>query len=250
MFMNKKIFFAVLIIVSVISFWAIANSNLAEAANATNTAQTENQTSWPGKIWGRYTNWTRGFGNWFAGAWGPIVKKVGPWVVKTTIKQATFQIQGPNGSESVTLPTDVVACEFYQKNKKLVTCAAYKAADTFCTQVMQSRHAKAVMCQEDGLVVCTNPCTPPDGVAQVPIKQCAFDNDRTRGKQAPPFDFCNETVTAKMPSAQGTGSKKAGEVCLNGGECQTGYCLGQPSDNGIKYFCSCSQSKHDTSCNK
>ena len=89
-------------------------------------------------------------------------------------------------------------------------------------------------------------------------KQCAFDNDRPRGKQAPPLNFCTETKTITVDMnglGKATGStsltvKKAGQVCAHGGECGTGYCLGQPSSDGIKYFCSCKQSTLDFTCGK
>ena len=84
---------------------------------------------------------------------------------------------------------------------------------------------------------------------QIKPNRCAFDNDRPRGNQAPPLDFCNETKTIKVDTGS-LATKKAGQECAHGGECGTGICLGQPSDQGIKFFCSCSQTKHDYSCGK
>ncbi len=170
-----------------------------------------------------------------------------------TQKHVVIQVQGPDGTVSADVPTDSYVCEFYQQNKKLATCGALAAADGFCVTAMNSRFAKAALCQDNGIIVCSNPCT--TNPKQVMPKQCAFDNDRPRGKQASPLNFCTETKTIQVDMGglgQPTQSakKKAGEQCAHGGECGTGYCLGQPSDNGIKYFCSCSQTRHDTSCGK
>lgn len=191
------------------------------------------------------SRWGR-FRSALAHRWNAIRQGTRSVFTRFFVKKVTVQVTGPKGEvTSVDLPTDVVACEFFQVNKKLVTCGAIKAADTFCTQAMQSRHARSVLCQENGVIVCVNPCNPPE--KQVPLKQCAFDNDRTRGKQAPPLDFCIKAISTTGPQ---TGTKKAGEVCVHGGECTTGNCLGQPSDQGIKYFCSCDPFKLDFTCNK
>ncbi len=146
-----------------------------------------------------------------------------------------------------------VACEFYQvtnkgdlvvSNKKLVTCGAYKAADNFCVQAMQSRFAKSVKCEDHGIIICTNPCNPPE--YQVPLKQCAFDNDRPRGKQAPPLSFC----TSSKSSVAATAKKKAGELCQHGGQCNTGNCVGEGPDFGKVYRCSCNPFRLDYTCGK
>lgn len=163
----------------------------------------------------------------------------------------TVQVEVPGGSfdERIGVHPDQVVCEFYQTpeaNKKHVTCGAYKAADTFCAQVMGSRFAKALKCDDQGLVVCGNPCTPPE--YQLELKQCAFDGARARGNQAAPIRFC-QTTTTQLPETT-TGLKTAGQECKHGGECAAGNCLGQPSDSGIKYFCSCNPFKLDYSCNK
>lgn len=149
-----------------------------------------------------------------------------------------------------------VVCEFYQttksgdsvkSNKKLVTCGAYKAADHFCVTAMQSQYARAVKCEDQGIIVCTNPCTPP--TYQLPIKQCAFDNDRPRGSQAKPLEFCDGTTARTASSA--AAKKKAGGACKHGGECNTGKCVGIHSYNRpIEFFCSCSDTRLDTSCGK
>src|SRR3989344_8478885 len=148
-----------------------------------------------------------------------------------TVKHVVVQVQGPDGTVSADIPEDSYLCEFYQQNKKLATCSALAAAAHFCVTAMDSRFAKAALCQDDGLIVCTNPCK--TNPAQVMPKRCAFDGDRPRGNQAPPLDFCTETVTVDTKTGP---TKKAGEVCAHGGEGNTGFCLGQPSDNGIKYF--------------
>ncbi len=135
------------------------------------------------------TKWGISLRKWLSDRWNQI-KKFFSYISKvTTIRKITLQIKGLNGQTvSVSAPLDSRVCDFYQTNKKLVTCADPSAADYFCSIVMQSSFAKAVLCQENGVVVCSNPCHPPEYQA-VP-KQCAFDNERTRGSYAPPFDFC------------------------------------------------------------
>ena len=171
-------------------------------------------------------------------------EKLGRLTMKQ-VARVTIQVQGPSGTVSAEIPEDSYVCEFYQQNKKLVTCGALPAADSFCVEAMQSRFATAALCQDNGIIICSNPCT--TNPAQVMPKQCAFDGDRPRGNQAPPFQFCTKTVqidTTKL------GTKKAGEECAHGGECATSYCLGQPSDDGIKYFCSCKQTTLDFTCGR
>ncbi len=133
-----------------------------------------------------------------------------------------------------------VICEFYQmtnpgdyakSNKKLATCAAYKAADHYCTIAMQSQYARAERCDEHGIIICSNPCSPP--AYQVPISNCAFDNDRPRGSQAPPLKFCGSSSKAASIATK----KSAGQACQHGGECQSGMCLGVVP--GQHYVCSC-----------
>jgi hypothetical protein len=121
------------------------------------------------------------------------------------------------------------------------------AADQFCVNAFGSRFATAALCQENGIIVCTKPCT--TNPAEVKPARCAFDGDRPRGNQAAPLDFCTQTKKIQVDMG-GLGKKKAGQQCVHGGECGTGICLGQPSDQGIKYFCSCSQTRHDTTCGK
>jgi hypothetical protein len=202
------------------------------------------------RAWSVPANWWGSFRSSLARSWQAGRQKVSSLFQITKIKKATIQVQGPGGAvTSADIPTDSIVCEFYQTKKKLVTCGAVKAADAFCATVMQSRFARAALCQENGVVICTNPCKPPE--SQVRPKQCAFDAERPRGSQAPPLEFCNETVTVPAGNAvPAQGKKKAGEVCNHGGECTTTYCLGQPSDSGIKYFCSCSPSKLDFTCGK
>jgi hypothetical protein len=109
---------------------------------------------------------------------------------------------------------DKWACEFFQipwpgVNKKHVSCpyetpgaAINEAANQFCRTVMNSIYAEAEVCDETGLIVCTHPCeTTP---AHIIPSRCAFDNDRPRGNQAPPLNWCfiRETIT---PSEEGSG---------------------------------------------
>ena len=80
------------------------------------------------------------------------------------------------------------ACDFYQKARKVVTCRAVKAADTFCVVAMQSKSAKAVECNDNGRIVCTKPCV--TNPKEVTLTKCAYDPERRRGYDAPPLDFC------------------------------------------------------------
>ena len=193
--------------------------------------------SMPGRWWG-------GLRSSIGGGWNSLRQGVRSMTL-LRVKKAVIQVQGPKGMVNTEIPLDSYVCEFYQTNKKLVTCAAYKAADTFCTQAMQSRFARAAYCEENGIVICTNPCNPPE--SQVRPKQCAFDNARPRGNQAPPLDFCTENLGVKVDMGN-LGKKAPGAQCVHGGECSTGNCLGQPSADGIKYFCSCDPFKLDYSC--
>jgi hypothetical protein len=168
------------------------------------------------------TKWSIAFRDWLNKLLSSLRTRLGEVLIKKTV---TVVVPGGDFDENIGIHPDQVICEFYQHNKKHVTCGAYKAADTFCTQVMQSRFARALKCEENGLVVCGNPCNPPE--YQVPIKQCAFDNDRPRGNQAPPISFCETTTTTTNIPPKGT--KKPGEVCVHGGECTTGNCLGLAS---------------------
>ena len=81
-----------------------------------------------------------------------------------------------------------IACDFYQAKKKVVSCKAYKAADTFCTIAMQSRFAKAAECDDNGRIICTKPCI--TNPKEVMLSQCAYDPERRRGYQAAPYNFC------------------------------------------------------------
>jgi hypothetical protein len=194
----------------------------------------------------RLSSWWGGIRSSLANRLAPFIQQLRTNLTALLVKKVKVVVTNPDGTTtSADVPSDSMVCEFYQTNKKLVSCGAVKAADTFCTQAMQSRFAKAALCQENGIIVCSNPCDPPE--AQVKPKQCAFDNARPRGSQAAPLDFCNQTVTVNTGSAKGT--KRAGELCQHGGECATGNCLGQPSDQGIKYFCSCDPFRLDYSCN-
>ena len=195
-------------------------------------------------LWGVPGRWWGSFRSTVARAFDLFREKLARLTIKK-VKHVRVQVQGPKGMESADVPEDSYVCEFYQQNKKLATCGALAAADHFCVTAMDSRFATAVLCQENGLIVCAKPCkTNPQ---ELKPERCAFDGDRPRGNQAPPLDFCTETVTVDTKTGP---TKEAGEVCAHGGECNTGFCLGQPSDNGIKYFCSCKQNVLDFTCGK
>lgn len=214
-----------------------------ECSGASDTIQAPGRLA---KMFGWSANWWGKFRSSVVRSFDEYRKKLGVLMRQKTVKKVTIKVQGPDGlMEDADIPEDSYVCEFYQQNKKLVTCGAIAAADNFCITAMNSRYAKAELCQEDGLIICSNPCT--TSPQQIKPKTCAFDNDRARGKQAPPLDFCNETKTIKVDMGD-LGKKAPGQECKHGGECTTGYCLGQTSDSGIKYFCSCSQSKLDYTC--
>ena len=108
---------------------------------------------------------------------------------------------------------DKWACEFFQipwpgVNKKHVSCpyetpgaAINDAANGFCRTVMGSMHAEAAVCNENGLIVCIHPC-PPNPPHIIPDR-CAFDNDRPRGNQAPPLNWCPPLPTTTIKSWAG-----------------------------------------------
>ncbi|MDO8558132.1 MAG: hypothetical protein Q7S09_03005 [bacterium] len=198
---------------------------------------TKNLWNVPGRWWGSFRSTV-------ARAFDFFREKLARLTIKQE-KHVTVKVQGPQGTVETDVPVDSYVCEFYQQNKKLVTCGALAAADHFCVTAMDSRFATAVLCQDNGLVVCAKPCkTNPQ---ELKPQRCAFDGDRPRGNQAPPLDFCTETITVDTKTGP---TKKAGQECAHGGECNTGYCLGQTSDQGIKYFCSCKQSTLDFTCGK
>ncbi len=204
-----------------------------------------------GKSWQNVFNvpgrWWGGMRDTVARSFDRYREILGRLIQVTTTKHVVIQVQGPDGTVSADIPEDSLVCEFYQKNKKMVTCSALAAADQFCVTAFDSRFAKAQLCQDNGVIICSKPCTTKP--QELKPQRCAFDADRPRGNQAAPLDFCTETKTIQVDTGK-LGAKRAGEVCQHGGECATGICLGQPSDSGIKYFCSCSQTRHDTSCNK
>jgi hypothetical protein len=199
------------------------------------------------KFYGWASNWWGSLRSTVAKSFDHYRQKLMVLLQTKVVKKAKIQVTGPNGTVETDIPVDSYVCEFYQNKKKLATCGALAAADHFCVTAMNSQHAKAEYCEENGLIVCSNPCT--TNPQQIKPKTCAFDNDRPRGKQAPILDFCNETKTIKVDMGD-LAKKKAGQECAHGGECTTGYCLGQPSDSGIKYFCSCKQNVLDYTCGK
>lgn len=122
-----------------------------------------------------------------------------------------------------------VTCTFSQSPKK-VSCGAVKAADSFCVISMGNAAAKATACSDTGNVVCSLPCTAPNAVN---FNRCA-----TGGR------LSGSCPRSSAPSGRGT--KKPGELCANGGECNTGYCLGVIP--GREYRCSCHMFNYVTSC--
>ncbi|MFH1587043.1 MAG: hypothetical protein ABID38_04255 [Candidatus Diapherotrites archaeon] len=105
------------------------------------------------------------------------------------------------------------ACDFYQipfpgVNKKLVSCpyetpgaAINDAANAYCRTAMASPWAEADMCNEQGVIVCVHPCeTSP---AHIIPARCAFDNDRPRGNQAEPLNWCPPKAGVTVPSGAG-----------------------------------------------
>ena len=218
-----------------------ASEGTATAETSTVKSPTPSESVWavPGRWWSGFRDSVQRSFDYFRQILGRLTM--------VTVKHVVVQVQGPNGTVSADIPEDSYVCEFSQQNKKLATCGALAAADNFCVTAMDSRFAKAVLCEDKGLIVCSNPCK--TNPVQIMPKQCAFDGDRARGNQAPPLNFCNETKTIQVDMGD-LGKKKAGQQCAHGGESGTGYCLGQPSDDGIKYFCSCKQSTLDYTCGK
>lgn len=87
-----------------------------------------------------------------------------------------------------------VACDFYQKAAKAVSCRTPKAGDAFCVSAMKSRSAKAVECADNGRIICTRPCQ--KNSRDLPLTQCPYDPERRRGYTATPLDFCSFTATS------------------------------------------------------
>jgi hypothetical protein len=104
------------------------------------------------------------------------------------------------GTETTTEYPRYKVCEFYQApkvTKKLVTCSAYKAGDTFCATSMGTADAKSLKCDNDGIVICAVPCS-----KKAPSR-CAADINRPRGNNAPPLDYCPKTTTTTTTSGSG-----------------------------------------------
>ncbi|RJQ16890.1 hypothetical protein C4573_02410 [Candidatus Woesearchaeota archaeon] len=176
-----------------------------------------------------------------------IIQGIKFFFIKPFINAGLGKIQNPNIWTPPQQSLDVGeypgyrVCEFYQTNKKLVTCAAYKAGDTFCVTTMGHPEAKAVKCEENGLVICTLPCSPKQYAA--PLKTCPFDNGRPRGSQAPPLEFCEATAQPQQPE-----KKLPGALCQHGGECTTGNCVGEGMGPPWTYRCSCDPFKYVANC--
>ncbi|MFH1473513.1 MAG: hypothetical protein ABIE55_01330 [Candidatus Aenigmatarchaeota archaeon] len=152
-------------------------------------------------------SWFTGFQNFFKSIWEIISKffaSLGSLFSGTTVTIKNVTI-GPYPGKW--------ACDFYQipfpgSNKKHVSCpyetpgaAINEAADAFCRTVMSSAWAVAEKCDENGIIICTHPCeTTP---AHIIPQRCAFDNDRQRGNQAPPLNWCAPKEPVTVPSGEG-----------------------------------------------
>ena len=174
----------------------------------------------------------------------------------TRCATGTCVIQTPNTGAEVGQYPNYVACEFYQvtpvgypvkSNHKHVTCAGFGLADAFCVTVMQSQYARAAKCEEQGMIVCTNPCVPP--TYQLPIPRCAYEAERPRGTMASPLNFCPGGVSGNLgPGNPAQGKKEPGEICAHGGECRTGNCVGVGMGPPWIYQCSCDPFRFTTGC--
>lgn len=152
---------------------------------------------------------------------------------------------------------DMYACEFFQTpwpgvNVKRVTCpietpgaAINEAADEYCRISMGSDFATAEICDANGLIVCVHPCeTNPPTILPT---QCAFDQARQRGSQAPPLfwcapteptnyteatgrpDNCFDTAYQAHPGYSGNEALWDSYTAATDGVCQTEYGTGTPS---------------------
>lgn len=149
-------------------------------------------------------------------------------------------------SSSSRAPTDLVGrhpgykvCEYFQSTnvgypvratKKLVSCGVPGLGDQFCRTALNNRAAKALKCEEHGIVICGLPCTTASARNEW---FCSADINRPRGTMVKPLDFC-----PPLASSTPAGPKKApGALCQHGGDCQSGWCLGVVP--GREYRCSC-----------
>jgi hypothetical protein len=165
---------------------------------------------------------------------GFFTQPIGRLIVRQTLPS-------PPTQWSAQVQQGSLICDFYNgPTKKIVTCAAYKAGDTFCALMMGSPKAVATKCEENGQVICSVPCDTYSAVKQT--NRCAFDINRARGTQAPPIGSCPAVQT---PPA---GKKNPGEVCQHGGECRTGNCVGVGQGPPWVYECSCDPFKFTTGC--
>jgi hypothetical protein len=121
-----------------------------------------------------------------------------------------------------------ITCAYTQPPKR-VSCTVYKAGDTFCAMVMGSVAAKATLCQDTGKVVCTMPCT---AYGAQTFRLCGANGVKSG------------SCAASSTSKPATPKKPAGQLCANGAECQTGYCLGVVP--GKEYRCSGKQLTYTT----
>jgi len=104
-------------------------------------------------------------------------------------------------------------CEFYQAplvTKKLVTCTAYKAGDSFCVNSMGSKDARALKCDDTGLVICGIPC------GKSAPSMCAADINRKRGNNAAPISFCNNQGVVGTTTNSGEKPSNCYETYMQG----------------------------------
>jgi len=151
--------------------------------------------------------------------------------------QTPVQFLPSQVSEDVGFYPGYKACEFYQIKKTHVNCNAYGAAANFCAIVMQRRDAEVMKCENGGIIVCAVPCESTQ--KYLSMKRCAYDNERPRGAQAPPLDFCTEKEQPKQEQL-----KRVGEVCGHGGECETGNCVSVGQGPPWIFECSCDPFKY------
>ncbi len=141
-------------------------------------------------------------------------------------------------------------CEYYQATKvgdpvratkKLVSCGVAGLGDKFCQTSLNNPAAKALKCEENGIVICGLPCTTPGARNDW---FCSADINRPRGTMVKPLDFC-PPIQSSTPAQP---VKKPGELCQHGGQCTTGNCIGIGPDFGKEYRCSCNAFRYETGC--
>ncbi|MEK6918697.1 MAG: hypothetical protein AABW73_01530 [Nanoarchaeota archaeon] len=150
-----------------------------------------------------------------------IVNKVklffGKMFAKGTLKDIASVVEDcAPATDEISGYTGYQVCEFYQApkvTKKLVTCTAYKAGDSFCVTSM-GKDARALKCDDTGVVVCGIKC------GQKAPSMCASDINRKRGNNAAPLSFCEEEIkmTDTKTSTKGKKPSNCYETYMQGHE--------------------------------